>query len=197
MISKAEIIKCSVANFTQFGSKHYSLDELASSLGISKKTIYNYFESKEALVVESVAFLIEDYLNDIKEVVHSDTYDPLTSIILIYKKAFEHLEHFKPSFIFGLKKYYPKANALFDDLRSEIVNKVVFGLLEDAKQQRIIKQEVNLQLFCDLYFKRFEEITFRRNNLVEQYTQAELLRHFIVYSLKGITVPGYSNSYLQ
>ena len=47
MISKSELIACSALNFTRFGSKRFTLDELANQLGISKKTIYHYFNNQE------------------------------------------------------------------------------------------------------------------------------------------------------
>ena len=50
MITKEELLKCSIAKFTQYGSKHVTLDELAKELGISKKTIYTFFKNKEDLV---------------------------------------------------------------------------------------------------------------------------------------------------
>lgn len=197
MISKASLIKCSATNFTKFGSKRYTLDELAASLGISKKTIYKYFKSKEELVVESVSYLIDSYKKDIKDTVESDELDPITCIILIYKKAFEHLKHYKPSFIFGLKKYYPKANQLFDTFRNEIVNHTVFNLLENAQQNGIINPNVNLSLFCELYFSRFEDIAFKNDTLIEKFSNEELLNHFIIFNLKGIAVDGYENSYFK
>lgn len=195
MTNKCDLIKCSIANFTKFGSKRYTLDELANTMGISKKTIYKYFRSKEHLVIESVAFLIDEFRKDLNNIVQTHTEDPITCIILIYKKGFENLKHFKPSFIFGLKKYYPKANEIFDDFRDEIVNKVIYGLLEDGKIKGIVKPEVNTELFCSLYFKRFEEVAFRDNNLIEKFNNEELLNHFVVYNLKGITVNDYNNAY--
>lgn len=50
MITKVQLLKCSIAQFTQYGSRHVTLDALASSLGISKKTIYIFFDNKEDLV---------------------------------------------------------------------------------------------------------------------------------------------------
>lgn len=172
------------------------MDELANELGISKKTIYKYFESKEDLVVESVIFLIENFKDDIQTIVASQN-EPITSIILIYKKGFEHLKNFKPSFIFGLKKYYPKANAIFDGFRDNFTKTTIYNLLVEAKSAGIIKPEVNLNLFCDLYFKRFEEIAFKNNNLFDIYSNQELLNHLIVYNLKGIVSEGYSNPYFK
>lgn len=197
MISKEELIEYSVANFTQFGSKRYSMDELASSLGISKKTIYKCFGSKEALVIACVQYLIEAYKSDIKDSIKSEEVDPITNIIIFYKKAFEHLQYYKPSFIFGLQKYYPKANLIFDDFRNEFVNEIIFSLLQKAQEQGILLPKVNVQLFCDLYFKRFEEIAFKNSNLIEKYSQADLLNHFIIFNLRGITTPEYQNPYFN
>ena len=45
MIDKCELMKTAIDSFTKFGSKRYTLDELASSIGISKKTIYKHFRS--------------------------------------------------------------------------------------------------------------------------------------------------------
>lgn len=196
MISKQEVLECSITNFTKFGSKRFTMDELGTELGISKKTIYQHFNSKEVLVVECVIFLIEDFKDDIKAIIDTQN-EPITSIILIYKKAFEHLKYFKPSFIFGLKKYYPKANVIFDGFRDSFVNTIIYSLLDKAKKSGIIKPQVNLNLFCNIYFKRFEEIAFKNNSLFETYTNQELLNHLIIYNLKGIIVANYKNNYFD
>ncbi|MCH4552320.1 TetR/AcrR family transcriptional regulator [Aestuariibaculum lutulentum] len=187
MTTKEEVLECSVSNFTKFGSKRFTMDELASELGISKKTIYKFFDSKEDLVIQCVELLIKNYKNELTSIEG----DPISSIILIYKKAFQHIAHFKPSFIFGLKKYYPKANLVFDEFRDYILNTIIYPFLLIAQTDGIIRPEVNLRLFCDLYFVRFEEIALKNNTFFDNYTNEELLNHFIVYNLQGITVEGY------
>lgn len=197
MIGKEHIIAFAAEKFTQFGSKRFTMDELAALLGISKKTIYKYFSSKEDLVVACIELLIANYVNDVKTIENNTQYDAITSIILIYKKAFEHVQHFKPSFIFGLKKYYPKANQIFDDFRGFVINNMVFKLLKEAQTKGIIKQEVNLKLFCALYFERFEEIALKNNRFFDTYGTEELLNHFIIYNLRGVTVSNYNNLYFK
>ncbi|MCR8667398.1 TetR/AcrR family transcriptional regulator [Aestuariibaculum sp. M13] len=187
MTTKQEVLECSVSNFTKFGSKRFTMDELASELGISKKTIYKFFDSKEDLVIQCVELLIKNYKNEITSI----DGNPISSIILIYKKAFQHIAHFKPSFIFGLKKYYPKANLVFDEFRDYILNTIIYPFLLIAQTDGIIRPEVNLRLFCDLYFVRFEEIALKNNTFFDNYTNEELLNHFIVFNLQGITVEGY------
>ncbi|GAA4289503.1 TetR/AcrR family transcriptional regulator [Aestuariibaculum suncheonense] len=191
MTTKQEVLECSVSNFTKFGSKRFTMDELASELGISKKTIYKFFDSKEDLVIQCVELLIKNYKDEIESLQGNDNSDPITSIIFIYKKAFQHIAHFKPSFIFGLKKYYPKANLIFDEFRTYILDNIIFPLLEKAQTEGIIRPEVNLRLFCDLYFVRFEEIALKNNTFFDKYTNEELLKHFVIYNLRGITSEDY------
>ena len=190
MTSKRDVLECSVSNFTKFGSKRFTMDELASELGISKKTIYKYFDSKEALVVASVQYLIDDYNQTLEAMLRGQD-DPIARIIIMYEKAFERLKYFKPSFIFGLRKYYPTANKVFDDFRDDFVRVRVYNLLKEAQESGILMAGVNLNLFCDLYFKRFEEIAFTNNNLFDIYPSNTLLNHTIIYSLRGITKPSY------
>ena len=45
----------------QTGVKHVTMDDLANQLGISKKTIYQYFKDKDALVSSVVAQELDNH----------------------------------------------------------------------------------------------------------------------------------------
>lgn len=195
MTTKSEILECSILNFTQFGSKRFTLDELASSLGISKKTIYKHFDTKEDLVTQSLSYLLDKYLVEIDGIVTNQKEDPIVKIILIYKKGFEYLKHFKPSFLFGIKKYYPKADKAFNDFSAQLVHGTILSLLMEAKKKGYLQDQVLPDLVCELYFLRIDNIAFKNDNLFDLYSNDVLLRHLIVFNLKGIVVDGYRNRF--
>ncbi|KAA5827593.1 TetR/AcrR family transcriptional regulator [Algibacter amylolyticus] len=197
MITKATLLKCSIKKFTQCGSKHVTLDEIANTLGISKKTIYTFYKNKEALVSASIESLLNEYKVDINGIVNSNGKDPVLCVIIIYQRGFEYLKYFKPSFLFGLEKYYPKANALFEDFVEELSNTIVYKLLKQAQESGDIKAEVNLKLIVSIYFLRIDKLVFKKNNLFDLYPKEELFNHLVVYNLKGIITPNYSNSYFE
>ncbi|MEP3838404.1 MAG: TetR/AcrR family transcriptional regulator [Algibacter sp.] len=197
MITKAALLKCSIKKFTQLGSKHVTLDDIAKTLGISKKTIYTFYKNKEALVSASIESLINEYKEDINGIVNSNGKDPVLCVIIIYQRGFEYLKYFKPSFLFGLEKYYPKANALFEDFVEELSNTIVYKLLKQVQESRYIKEEVNLKLIVSIYFLRIDKLVFKKSNLFELYPKEELFNHLVVYNLKGIITPNYSNSYFE
>lgn len=196
MTTKKEVLECSITNFTKFGSKSFTMDELASELGMSKKTIYNYFKNKEELISESLDFFLSKIKNEI-DVELSKHDDPIIKIIKIYEIGFSYFECFEASFLFGLKKYYPKAEEVFDAFRNNIVFGQVYNLLEQAQQQKLIKEEINIKLACELYFLRIENVIYKPNNFFDEYSKKELLEHMIVYNLKGISNANYTNSYFE
>lgn len=197
MITKAELLKCSIDKFTQQGSKHVTLDDLANELGISKKTIYSFFKNKEDLVTCSVESLLNDYKQEIDRLINSNGKDPILSVILIYQRGFEYLKYFKPSFLFGLEKYYPKANKLYNDFIEELNKTIILDLFKKAKKAGSINKGVDVELFVKLHFYRVEKLIFNKENLFETFTEEALFNHLISYNLKGIVSNDYSNSYLK
>ena len=197
MITKAELLKHAITMFTQCGSKHVTLDELAGSLGISKKTIYSFFKNKEDLVTASLEGLLNEFREDINGIVNSNGKDPILCVILIYRRGFEYLKYFKPSFLFGLEKYYPKASQLFDGFIEDLSNKTVFELLTRAKAEGNIKADVNIELIVKIYFFRVDNLLFKSTNLFELYTEEDVFKHLIIYNLKGIISSDYTNRYIN
>jgi len=197
MITKDDLLQCAIAKFTQFGSKHVTLDDLAKELGISKKTIYTFFKNKEDLVTSGVESLLNEYKGDINRLINSNSTDPILSVILIYKRGFEYLKYFKPSFLFGIEKYYPKANKLYQDFIEELSVDIILDLLIKAKKSGAIRNDVNVALVVKLYFYRVDYLLFKEGNLFKSYTETELFKHLVIYNLKGIISSTYSNSYFE
>nr|WP_262897094.1 TetR/AcrR family transcriptional regulator [Muricauda sp. CAU 1633] len=182
-----------IANFTKFGSKRFSMDELAHSIGISKKTLYKYFDSKEELVTESLQYLLKNVRDSIDNYVLENPNEdhPLQTIVFIYKLALSHLQVISPSFFYGLNKYYPKAAKAYADFRTEIVWNLVFPLLEKAQKMGQIRPHVNVELMCKVFLSRMEDTVYAKTNLFEAYSIQELLDHIVVNSLRGIITLEY------
>ena len=197
MITKTELLNYAKIKFTQFGSKHVTLDELAQELGISKKTIYSFFKNKEDLVVSSIQTLLNEYNEEINRIVSENENDPVLSVILIYKRGFEYLKYFKPSFLYGLEKYYPKAFKLFKNFSEDLSKKTISRLLKQAQKQNDIKSDVDLDLLVKIYFYRVDNLLFKDNNLFELYSKNILLRHMVIYNLQGVVNKSYTNEFFK
>lgn len=197
MITKSELLQYAITKFTKFGSKHVTLDELSQELGISKKTIYSFFKNKEDLVATSIETLLNEYKEDINGIISENENDPILSVILIYERGFEYLKYFKPSFLYGLEKYYPKAFGLFSDFAEDLAKNTVSVLLKKAQNQGTIKSDVDVDLLVKIYFFRVDNLLFKDNNLFDLYSKNTLLRHMVIYNLSGVISSNYSNVYFE
>ena len=185
MIDKAQFLEFAISKFTKFGSKRFTLDDLASEIGVSKKTIYQHFSNKETIVCESLESLLNKIKLEIIESVEKEKSNPILAIILIYKIGLDHLKTFSPTFLFGLKKYYPKANDVFYKFRADI-NSIILDLLNKAQQIGYIRKNVNIKLTFELFLNQFELNIFLKHNLFETYSNQELLQHLIIHNIRGI-----------
>lgn len=185
MTQKSEIISLAAENFIQFGSKHITMDGLATLLGISKKTIYKHFSSKEDLVVESINLQIFEFKKDVTPIFDTEE-SSLNKIITIYDVVFDYILKFKPSFIFGLQKYYPEAYKIYKDFTRSFVNKTMVQLLNEAQQNSEIRSDVNIELFAQLYFWDLETRLYGTDKLFESYSKETLLEYMIINNLRGI-----------
>jgi AcrR family transcriptional regulator len=197
MITKSELLQCAITKFTKFGSKHVTLDELATTLGISKKTIYSFFKNKEDLVVASIETLLNEYKEDINRIISENENDPILSVIFIYKRGFEYLKYFKPSFLFGLEKYYPKAFKLFTEFIESLAENTASVLLKKAQSQGDLIESVDIDLLVKIYFFRVDNLLFKDNNLFEIYSEEMLLRHMVIYNLQGVVNTSYQNRFFN
>ena len=193
MVSKQELLECSIANFIKFGSKRFSMNELASELGISKKTIYKHFKTKDELISKGIRFIIDKYLHEVNQIL-KNTKDPIERIVLIQKNSFQYLNYFKPSFLYGIKKYYHNAAVVFENFKSNFIKTTLKPLLEEAIEKEYLRKNLNLDLFCDLYFTKLQNIVFEPKNIFDTYSVDAVFEHLIINSLRGFITTNYKDT---
>ena len=64
-MKQEQILKAAKELFTKYGFKKVSMDEIASETGVTKKTVYSYFSSKEELLKD----VIKEELQNIRKII--------------------------------------------------------------------------------------------------------------------------------
>ena len=184
MEKKVEIIEKALDHFLKKGSKIITMDDIANEFGLSKKTLYSMFENKEALLNEAVDLLWNNFLTEVKAIRNSNE-NPLKKIILIYAIGIQKISNINPIFLASLKKYHHEVMCEYDRHKSIMYEKIVKPLLEEAKSQKLIQEDVNIELFHYINFDDIDEKLWKYK-IFEKYTVEEALDYFIILKLKGI-----------
>jgi len=96
-MNKLEIIKSAIRCFEKKGIK-FSLADLTADLNISRRTLYEYFESKEAILNAIVKYVFNDIVNIHRRILTEDisSIDKLKKILLVYPTGID-LDNYKIS----------------------------------------------------------------------------------------------------
>ena len=131
-MKEEQIIQTARKLFHQFGFKKVSMDEIAKEAGVTKKTIYSYFSSKEELL----KYFIVEEIKNMKAIIEE-----------VEKKDIDFFEKINQS-IYKLLKYKKERNFLNIIAREAEVlkNPVVIENLEliDEQIQAYIKEKLTL-----------------------------------------------------
>ena len=134
-----KIIEASVTLFFKSGIKAVSMDDVARQVGISKRTLYEYFSSKDVLLVACI-----DELNN-RRVARMEEYISKQSTFFDFMIAstMDSLEFFQtvsPDFLNDLKRFkYDGAREKFSKQLEES-RKNLHDLIEDGKRNGYIER---------------------------------------------------------
>ncbi len=148
-MKREQIIEAARELFHQFGFKKVSMDEIATKAGVTKKTIYMYFKSKEELL----KYFIEEEINNMKKLVKEvedknldffETVNQAVYKILQYRKKQDFLN------IIAREAEWLKNPIVVDNLA-----------LIDQKIQEFIKQKLeNAKEKGEIYYQNIDITTF-------------------------------------
>jgi AcrR family transcriptional regulator len=109
VIDTGERIKQKAADlFMQYGLRSVSMDDIANGLGISKKTIYQYYADKDELVD---AFITEkiNHNQSCCELDKDAAENAVHEIFLAIDMMMEIMSSMNPALLFEMQKYHPAA----------------------------------------------------------------------------------------
>ncbi|HKJ06899.1 MAG TPA: TetR/AcrR family transcriptional regulator [Flavobacteriaceae bacterium] len=177
---KKTILNKTADIFLKFGFKSVTMDDIAHELGVSKKTLYKYFDNKEDLVNQALTNAHQKWVSDINNICGLG-YNAIQENFAINKYFRELLQHLDDSPIYQLKKYYPDvAERILKDEYSAflecISNNMKKGIEEGLYQKNI---EINIisKLYHLMVMGIHDNNTFiyRKNSI--QKLEIEILKY--------------------
>jgi TetR/AcrR family transcriptional regulator, cholesterol catabolism regulator len=147
---KASITRKAEVVFFKNGIKSISMDEMSRELGVSKKTLYKYFENKDDLVNEVTKNHIEDERLQ-TEHIYTNSLDAIHELLLIDRFYKVQMEVVPTQLIFDLRRYHPDSWAMVDDFQKKYVEQTIFRNLEWGKKDGFYRKSIDSKLISKFY----------------------------------------------
>ena len=164
---KQELIIAAYNQFKQFGFKSVTMDDIARSTGISKKTIYTHFKDKDELVLESVKHMINDnecQTND-AFVKAKNAVDQIISILIIMEKMVRGMNLVC---YLDLQRYYPTAYKYLNKHKESYIFQCISDNLKQGIAEGLYRDDIDIAIISR--FRMESSLLIFQNNLFPQET---------------------------
>jgi AcrR family transcriptional regulator len=176
--------------FLRFGIRSVSMDDIATQLGMSKKTIYQYFTDKNELVDEVVEDDIQHMQADCVSS-FAEAKDAIDEIFITVDRLMDQLSNMNPMLIYDLEKFHVRAYQRFMEHKNKFLLQVIRRNMERGITEELYRPDLNVDVLSKFRLDSMM-IAFNidlyppsRYNLAE-VTQL-IIEHFVfgLASLKG------------
>ncbi|GAC1526089.1 MAG: hypothetical protein NVS3B15_01710 [Sediminibacterium sp.] len=133
--------------FMRYGVRSVSMDEIANHLGMSKKTIYQFYADKDALVDDVID--IEINVNQGECTRHRQkSENAVHEIFMAVEMMQELLTKMNPAVIFDLEKYHPRAFRKYADHKNKFLYGCIRENLECGKREGLYREEMQTDIMA-------------------------------------------------
>lgn len=176
-----KIITSAMMAFAKKGIRQVKMDDVASELGISKRTLYEIFDKKEDLLYDGVKYYLGERRNQMQQ--KAQNCDNVMEIILLaYKLKVEEVRQTNPLFYSDLVKYPKVARYLGQQNQQMLTNMTKF--IERGIEEGYFRKEVKSELVARLFDALGKYVM--EQQLYFNYTIEEIFMNLIFVSLRGI-----------
>ncbi len=185
---KEKIILKATELFLSLGFKSITMDDLAQSMSISKKTIYLFFNNKNDLIISCTEHIQYQLLKKINEI-RNNAKNPIIELFEIKKEAMKILGNTETAPQFQLQKFYPEIYQKLKDRELHLFRDNIHESLNKGIKLKFFRKEINIDFITRIYLNGMRGV--RDINLfpINEFKVEKVIEDFIEYHLRAISTP--------
>lgn len=175
----------------QHGVKHIIMDDLAAQLGISKKTIYQFYKDKDNLVTAVVDYeLDEQRLKCTASQGNAD--NAVHEMFILMEEMQEMFKNMNPSTMSELAKYYPAAFLKIQQHKDEFMHSIIKTNLSKGIEQGYYRSDIDTEILSryrlETSFVPFNTKLYPLSKFDIGKVSLQIIEHFVygVMSIEGL-----------
>ena len=175
----------------RYGIRSMSMADLATHLGMSKKTIYQYFKDKNDLV-DAIVTVMLDHNCEMCRLERIQSKDAIHEIFLSMDMNRGIMQTMNPGLLYDLQKYHPKSFEKFRKFKDEFLFDIVKSNVLRGIEEGLYRTDFHVELIARF---RTEAVNFLFNREVSQQLKLSMelvfdeLHYHFMYGL--VTPKGY------
>jgi TetR/AcrR family transcriptional regulator, cholesterol catabolism regulator len=167
--------------FMRYGLKSVTMDDVARHLGMSKKTIYQFYSDKHDLVSQ----ICEVHLSHEKchlEGITSSAINVLDESIKIGDHLRREIQHMNPGLLYELQKFHPAAWKIYLEHKNSVIIELIKQNLQRGIDEGFFRPDIHIEIMARLRIEQiqmaFDPKVFPKDQFSFADIQIQLLEHY-------------------
>ncbi|MBT1687938.1 TetR/AcrR family transcriptional regulator [Dawidia soli] len=190
---REKLLKGATELFMRYGLRSVSMDDIARQLGVSKKTIYQYFTDKDDMVATVVKTHMERQQQQFDEItrVAKDAVDEMVRLSYCLK---ESMRETNPTVLYDMQKYHPRAWGEWLAFKNKVIRESIVRNLRSGMAEGYFRADLHIDTIANMRLEAvqmgFDQSIFPRDKYSLPDVQVQLFEHFVqgVLTDKGRTL---------
>ena len=174
--------------FVREGFLGITVEELACDLGMSKKTFYRVFRSKEDLVEQAARTMLENVAERVHAIVagEGNFIDKILSLMSLLASVYPLIES---PMVRELQRHLPHIWRLIDDFRGRQITENFSILVRQGLEEGFVMPDVNVRLFALVLVSAVQGIVRPSRLLEESFSARDAMEGILDTLFLGIMTP--------
>jgi len=175
--------------FFSFGYSKVTMDELASELNMSKRTLYQLYESKNILLKAVIYDFFQEFQEKISKIVKNKNKDSLISLKKMIFLIQTQMAKFSIHAFEDIRKNNPEAWQLISNLREKMFNSQLREILNRAKKENNIRDDIDIEIIVILILNTIQSLVNPETISRLPYSTDEVIDILSKFIISGIKKP--------
>lgn len=183
--TRENIIQCASEKMRVAGIRSVSIDDICRDLGISKKTFYVYFETKDLLIDELLHRKEQALYDDVVRQSKGKSIADLLVLSMQIAKSNQDVRQM-PSLYYDLKKYYPQQFEAHLQRLEKRNQELLTRFLTRGKQENIFREDLDVELTSILLAKLHQNMLNKLTTAKDKNLVARVSKYGVDLIFRGL-----------
>ncbi len=186
MDHRERITAAAVVLFMKFGIRSVTMDSIAHQLGMSKRTIYEYFANKDELLVSVINNMAAKQRNVFMKIM-DESDNVIEALFEMLRIASTHFNNTNPTYFEDLKKYHYKVYEMICQ-KGDIKNfEMSLAMLRRGVEEKIFRDDINIEIVNAGIHSVIDATRDNEDLPPDKYSSFEIINNLLFNFLLGIS----------
>ena len=148
--ARQRIVAGARRHFFAHGFRGVTTDELASELGMSKKTLYAHFPSKHAIIEAAILDKFHELQAELEQITSGDGSDFGRTLHELLACLLRHTDEIQPPFLRDMRRESPELFQLVESRRTALIQRYFGQLFASGQRARMIRKDIPTGLLVEI-----------------------------------------------